>query len=366
MKLIKYLFGSIVMLSLITGCTKTKYDDTSFLSTAKAPNNLESIFQISNDNSGVVTITPGGDGAASYDIYFGDTTQNPVTVKPNGSVTHTYAEGQYDVKMIAHGITGKTTEKTFPLSVVFRAPENLQVTITTSSTNNHEITVKASADYAKSYMVYFGDVANEQGTPLASDAEVSHVYDAPGVYDVKVVALSGGAATTEKTTEVTIYKPFGLPITFDDPTVNYFFGTFGGFSYSLVANPDPSGINTTSSVGKFVKPVGSESWGGTYSPLDTPVDFSNGKKLTIMVYNSSPDLVGKNLSIGLQITDANDQVTVAQPFTTSGAWEKMVFDFSNVQGVTDTSVYHLLIVQFDLANGGTDQPVYLDNIEQVQ
>lgn len=366
MKILKYLFISFVTLSMLAGCTKNKFDDLSFLSTVKAPANIQAVFEISDDNSGDVKITPAGEGAEWYVITYGDTTTVSDTVMPNSSVFHSYAEGDYNVKIDAYGISGLKTEQTLPLSILYRAPEDLQVTVTPNSTNTHEVTVQASALYAHSYLVYFGDVTNEVGTPLASGGQITHTYAQSGFYNLKVVALSGGAATSEKTVEVTIHNPFMLPITFEDPLVNYFFGTFGSFTYAKVSNPDPSGINTSDNVGEFVKPTGAPSWSGTYSPFDEPVDFSNGKKISIMVYNSSPDLIGKELSIGLQITSANDQVTAAQPFTTSGAWEQMVFDFSNAPGVTDTSVYHILIVQFDLANPGTNQPIYLDNIEQIQ
>ena len=69
-------------------------------------------------------------------------------------------------------------------------------------------------------------MANETGTPLATGAEVTHTYANAGDYNVKVVALSGGAAKSEKITPVTIYDAFGLPITFDEPHINDFFGTF--------------------------------------------------------------------------------------------------------------------------------------------
>ncbi len=59
--------------------------------------------------------------------------------------------------------------------------------------------VKATALYAVSYLVYFGDVPNEIGTPLATAAEVAHTYATAGTYNVRVVALSGGAAKSEKT-----------------------------------------------------------------------------------------------------------------------------------------------------------------------
>ena len=55
------------------------------------------------------------------------------------------------------------------------------------------MTVGATADYAHSFLVYYGDVTNETGTPLALGATLpAHIYPAGGPFDLRVVALSGG------------------------------------------------------------------------------------------------------------------------------------------------------------------------------
>ena len=92
----------------------------------------------------------------------------------------------------------------------------------------HNLKVSAKANYAASYLVYFGDAANETGTALATGAEISHVYATSGNYNVRVVALSGGAAKSEKISAIIVTDPFGLPIDFDNVFISYFFGTFGG------------------------------------------------------------------------------------------------------------------------------------------
>jgi hypothetical protein len=113
---------------------------------------------------------------------------------------------------------------------------------------------------------------------------------------VKVVALSGGAAKTEKVKPVTVTDPFGLPITFESTTIVYFFGTFGGGQqFAKVDNPNASGLNTSAKVGKFTR--GWEWWSGTYSPLNIPLDMSQGKKIKVLVYNPDPALVGAKINV---------------------------------------------------------------------
>jgi len=233
------------LLALIVGsigCKKDGIDnDTSFLSSAVTANPGK-IFDISTDNSGNVKITPTGEGASSYVIQFGHGTGTSASaeVKPGSSATHAYPEGSYTVTIVSKSLSGKETSTTYPLQVTYRAPENLNVTTTQDV---HVLKVKATALYAASYLVYFGDVVNETGTPLASGAEVSHTYASAGTYNLKVVALSGGAAKTEKVTPVTIYDAFGLPITFDLSTINYFFGTFGDGQQFVAYGMHPKGMD---------------------------------------------------------------------------------------------------------------------------
>ena len=347
------------------GCTKQDGidDDTSFLSTATT-SNTGKIFDISNDNSGNVRITPTGQGASSYTIKFGHGAgaAAQADVMPGFSATHAYPEGNYTVTIISKSASGQETSATYPLTVTYRAPEN--VTVTTTQ-NVHNLKVKATALYAASYLVYFGDVANEVGTPLATGAEVSHDYATAGTYNLKVVALSGGAAKTEKITPVTIYDAFGFPITYDLATINYFFGTFGdNQQFATVNNPNPSGINTSAKVGKFTR--GNQGWSGTYSPLDIPLDMANGKKIKVLAYNPDPTLIGKRLNVELEAGNSisNGVAVLKTAFTTSGAWEELLFDFGTVPGIPATEKFKQLVLRFNDNVDGAGAVIYVDNFRQ--
>ena len=355
------LFSLLVFIACSIGCKKDGISsDTSFLSSAGTANTGK-IFDISNDNSGNVKITPTGEGASSYTIKFGNGTgaAAQADVMPGFSATHAYPEGSYTVTIVSKSLSGTVSEATYPLTLTYRAPENVTVTTTT---NVHNIKVKATALYAASYLVYFGDVANETGTPLAKGAEVSHDYATAGIYNVKVVALSGGTATTTTITPVTIYDPFGLPITFDLTTINYFFGTFGGGQqFAIVANPNPSGLNTSAMVGKFTR--GFESWSGTYSPLNTPIDMSVGKKIKVLAYNPDPALIGKKLNVELEngTSIANGIAVLKTAFTTSGAWEELVFDFGTIPAIPANEKFGQLVLRFNDGFNGAGAIIYVDN-----
>jgi len=364
MKKLTFIYGFALLLIVAISCTqKDGIDkDLTFLDTAVS-GNVDKIIDISNDNSGKVKITPTGDGVTSFVISFGHGTGTAAsaTVLAGASATHIYPEGDYTVSIVTADIAGHQTTATYPLKVTYRAPENLAVTLTQSV---HNVKVKANADFAASYVIYFGDVTGEVGTPLASGAEISHDYATSGNYNLKVVALSGGAANAEKVTAIVVTDPFGLPIDFENAFVSYFFGTFGtGQLFATVANPNATGLNTSAKVGKFTR--GNEGWSGTYSPLNIPIDFATGKKIKVLVYNPDPALVGKKLNVELEAavngSPANGVAVLKMAFTTSGAWEELVFDFSTISAIPATTKFAQLVLRFNDASDGAGAVIYVDN-----
>ncbi len=363
-KIIFVCFVACLLIVAATSCTTEDGidKDLAFLTTPVS-GNVNSIFDISNDNSGKVIITPVGDGASSFLVAYGHGTGAgaSATVFAGENTTHVYPEGSYNVSITATDIAGHQITTTYPLEVTYRAPANVTVTLTQSV---HNLKISVTADYAASYLVYFGDVANEVATPLANGAQISHDYATSGNYDLKVVALSGGVATTEKTTAIIVTDPFGLPIDFESAFINYFFGTFGdGQLFAKVANPNPTGLNTSATVGKFTR--GNQGWSGTYSPLDIPIDFAVGKKIKVLVYNPDPSLVGKLMNAELESavggTPINSVAVLKAAFTTSGAWEEMTFDYSTITAIPATAKFGQLVLRFNDASDGAGAVIYVDN-----
>ena len=139
MNTIKNIFSITLLLLLFAGCKKVNNDDISFINSAASPAKLSVMFDITQDNTGLVTITPNGEGASSYDVYFGDGAVAGVRVAAGKSVQHVYPEGSYNVKIIANNVTGKTTELIQKLTVSFKAPENLEVTAAVDAANNFKV-----------------------------------------------------------------------------------------------------------------------------------------------------------------------------------------------------------------------------------
>ncbi len=361
MKLLKYFFSIGFLLAMATGCKKIVNDDISLLDTDAAPKSLSAFFDITQDNTGLVTITPNGEGVSYYDVYYGDATTTPAKVQPGKNTQHAYAEGVYNVKVVGHSITGKTAEATKQLTVSFRAPENLDFTITVDPNNNYKVTVTATALYETLFKVYFGDVANEVPVSFTEGTAVSHVYAAVGTYNIKVVALSGGAATTQLIKPVTIVDPVLLPITFESPTVDYTFTNFGGGVVTKIANPQSNGINTSSKVGKMVKNA-PEVWGGSFITLGNPIDFSVNKVFRMKVF--SPRVGAKVLLKVENLTNGGIFFEKEVATTVANAWEDLAFDYS---AINTANSYQKVVLIFDngtVGDGTANFTFLFDDIRQ--
>lgn len=341
----KYLFF-LTGLILLNACTKTTFEDTSFVGSVNAPTKLSAMYNITQDNTGNVTIIPSGEGLAYTLVYFGDNTASPVDVPAGKSTTHRYAEGTYTVKLRGVTINGLTTEATQPLTVSFRKPENVKMTATIDPSNKFQVNVSAEADFETFFHVYFGENPNQVPVPLLEGETASHVYASVGTYTVRVVALSGGAATTEVTQQIAIVNPVLLPVDFEDPTQTYPFINFDGGNSTVIDNPHKTGINTTNRVARMIKSPG-QPWGGSLLALGNPINFSQNKIFRMKVY--SPRVGAKVL---LKVENPNDgNISYEQEVATTIAngWEDMVFDYS---GINTANVYQNLVIIFDLGTQG--------------
>ena len=210
MKALKYFLSAVILIATIWSCSDEEFGSVDFVSTATAPGNVAAFFNVTQDNTGTVTITPNGDGAVSYEVYFGDNTAEPAKVVQGKSVTHVYAEGNYQVKIIATNITGLKTESVIPLVVSFKAPENLEVVISNDIAVSRKVNVTASADFAILFDVYFGEPGNDTPVSANNGGTASYVYAEAGTYTIRVVSKSAAIETTEYTQEFeakTIQQP---------------------------------------------------------------------------------------------------------------------------------------------------------------
>lgn len=366
MKALKYLIAISLIFVTFVSCKKTVNEDLSLVETGVTPTKLAALFTITQDNSGLVSILPNGEAGAFYEIYFGDGTAAPAKVNAGVAATHTYAEGTYNVRIVAHDVTGKTAEIVKPLTVTFRAPENLVVTIAPDALNNFKLNVSATALYETFFKVYFGDVLNEVPLQFNEGTTVSHTYTTSGTFTVRVVAYSGGAATTTYTQVVTIANQINHPVTFDNPIYDYTMTDFGG-DISIDAF-DP--LVATNKVKKVTKPNGAEVWAGV--TIGTPLGFASripvtlaASQMSVRVYSPA---VGLKIKLKIEDhTNPNKSVETDKLTTVANAWETIVFDFVNQSAGTaalnPTYFFDKASIFFDFGNPGSGKIFYFDDVK---
>lgn len=137
--------------------------------------------------------------------------------------------------------------------------------------------------------------------------------------------------------------PLDLPVTFEDPNLDYTLTDFGGTQHSIITDPE----DASNTVAEVVKGITSATWAGTtigsnagfatYIPLSM-----TESKMYARVW--SPDA---GIPVRLKVEDALDATHTCETetlTTTSEEWELMEFDFANEAPGTAA-------LQFGLDNG---------------
>lgn len=366
MKTNKFIIGLCCSLMFLAGCQKDLFDDISFLDSVSSSAKLTALYDITQDNTGVVTITPNGEGVTYFEVYYGDNTATPVKVLPGKNTVHQYAEGVYKVKIVGYNSMGAKTEATQDLTVSFKAPEDLKVTL---AQNGLALTVDATALYETYYKVFFGDSNNVTPIPFKTFIEgqpITYTYAKAGTYDVKVVALSGGAASSEVVKTIKVGKQIDLPIGFDDVNYDYTFGDFGGAANSIVADP----TDASNKVMKVVKTAGAEVWAGT--TMSTSLGLAKAIPLksgatTMQARVYSP---AAGITVKLKVedhTNGNIAVETDAVTTVANAWEVLEFNFANqsagTPAVNFANTYDKASIFFDFGVNGSGKVFYCDDVK---
>ena len=159
-----------------------------------------------------------------------------------------------------------------------------------------------------------------------------------------------------------------LPVTFEDPLVDYTMTDFGGNTATVITDP----VNPPNLVSEVVKDATAQLWAGT--TVSTPNGFANAipftASATIMsVLVWSPDA---GIPIRLKAEDnTNGAISVeTEAITTvSGQWETLVFDFSNevvgTAALNLTNTYNMASIFFDFGTDGAtngSKTYYFDDV----
>ncbi len=202
------------------------------------------------------------------------------------------------------------------------------------------------SENADSYVWDFGD-----GT-TSTLANPVKVYPT-GNYTVVLTAenAAGATGTFEDQIVINIPLPINFPVNFDDPNVNYNVSTFNGASFAIVANPDPSGSNTsTSNVGAITN--SGAAFEGIFFDFGMPIDLSGLKTVKVNFWSSTPIDVLLKLENG---TGGPVETTASHGGT---GWEEIYFTF-------DSSDAFSRFTLFVDGPGSTAGTFYFDDVSQI-
>ncbi len=154
------------------------------------------------------------------------------------------------------------------------------------------------------------------------------------------------------------------PITFETEGADYQWIVFDNpplpedndsSAFSIVDNPDPSGINTSAKVGKYEMHVGAAMWAGVKTNnLDPVIITEDNKWIAMDVYKTDTDSVG----LKVEPPSTNGVLVTVVP-ETSGEWETIAFDFSEAIGDT----FPTFVIFPDWTGlERSEEVIYIDNI----
>ncbi len=151
-------------------------------------------------------------------------------------------------------------------------------------------------------------------------------------------------------------------------TFQYFGSTIDGQPTTTVANPNPTGLNTSATVLEFKKPANSQSWAGAYSNPNaaTPVNLQTGGKVKIKFHTNHPG----NLTLKFEESqDGAPNWALKVENSVVNEWVELTFDPSlpSIEGPNMPAAGHIynkivLFADFDQVFA-SDQTYYIDDIE---
>ena len=225
-------------------------------------------------------------------------------------------------------------------------PEITSAFTFTINEDSGTVTFINTSEGADKYEWSFGD--GETSTEI----NPIKTYAASGTYTVTLKAsnLAGASDTSEAEVSLQIPQAVVLPITFDDPNVNYNVATFDGTSFEIVDNPDESGSNAKATkVGAITN--GGNAFEGVFIDLGADVDLSEGNTITMNFWADTPVPVLLKLEEG---TAAAVEIPVDHGGT---GWEALSFTF-------DSDAAYSRLTLFADGPGTTAGTFYLDDIAQ--
>jgi len=364
MKKIRYIFSLCLIALTVWTCADDK--DTEFVITATAPTNLAIQFDVTQDNTGLVTMLPTAEGAVSFDIIFGDDTIEPESVENGNNISHIYEEGTYTVSVTAYGVTGLSTSISQELVVSFQAPTNLVVTVENDATISKQVNVTVSADFAINFEVYSGESGVlDPVTANIGDTAVLQYLDA-GFYDITIIVLGAAIEATtyvEENFEVTeILAPTESAPTPQARQPEDVISIFSDAYSNVILDELPTSWSSSGFLATTIE--SNNTW--QLSNLDfvgMVTNYAEGINLsqmeTMHIDYWVPDGVSNELFVKIVNTVDGGEDIESLGATVSGSWQSIDIDMTGFDGGDLSNKEKITQILID--SDGVASTVYIDN-----
>ena len=184
------------------------------------------------------------------------------------------------------------------------------------------------------------------------------IDEATGIPGTTTITVTSQDQSDVKVYSVEFRRSVSVPLAFESDGVTYDFNNFGGGFATIIDNPDPDLLNTTSKVLQTTKSPG-EVFGGIALPLDFPVDFTNGSIIKVKV---NAPRAGVPLTFKLESPTGPNEIIRSN--TKSGEWEVMSFNFSGLEK-DDYDAITLIWDNGTMGDGSANWLFLVDEIEVV-
>ncbi len=242
---------------------------------------------------------------------------------------------------------------------------NLEVPIDFSSLKSVKIKVHATVAVPVKLKFEDGTAAPVEADAMHSGAGWEELYftlNESATYNDMVIFIDGPGTTAgmfyvddiEQIDTATIpctETMLKTPIDFDCNGIDYASKIVGNVSFTVVDNPEMSGIhNTATKVGQFTN-VGAN-WENAFFNLDVPFDFSAGNTVTCKLFSNQA------LPIKLKFEDGTAAPVEVDVNHGGSGWEELVFVFAGATGS-----YNDMVIFAD-GPGTASGTFYIDDIAQ--
>jgi|GEM_PF-54085 len=216
-------------------------------------------------------------------------------------------------------------------------------TIYTNLVWSDEFDVDGAPDPANwGYDLGGGGWGNGEAQSYTDNAENVIVED--GMLKITAKAAEAGTSTgvVHYYDDVTLVAAGGASSNIEDfeGTAPAFEG-FGGVSTKVIDNPDASGENTSMKVAESTKPVGAETWGGSFFDLAAPLDLATYSSISLKAWSPA---VGATIKLKIENqANADENFEVDLLSTVAEGWETLTYDFS----AAPSGTYDRVVLFFD-------------------